>query len=427
MNTTCLYTSVSGTIQAPPSKSSMQRAVACAMLAEGTSIIRNPAFCDDAKAALGIAAAYGARIDFSNDAISLTGSPVFACQKKSELHSESLTISCGESGLSMRMFAPISALLDQPIKLLGQGSLLKRSMSMVERTLTAMGVLCTSDKGFPPLSVHGPLVSGIYKVDASASSQFLTGLIMALPMLSGNSLLHVNNLVSKGYLDLTLATMRLFNVNVENKKNYEEFEIQGDQRYHSATMTVEGDWSGAAFLLAAAALGAKEAPLRIEQLQPDSPQPDRALLTVLHEVGADVVSEHDAVSVASNELRAFDFDATDCPDLFPPLAVLAAGCHGISRIHGTQRLAGKESNRALTIQETLGTLGARITLEDNDMVIEGGGLHGGTINAHQDHRIAMMAAAASLVAREPVTIMGSECVAKSWPGFFTDFASICNI
>lgn len=427
MNTTCLYTSVSGIISAPPSKSSMQRAVACAMLADGISLIRNPAFCDDARAAMGIASAFGAGAELSNDSVQISGSPLFKNRTTMSENAGSLEVSCGESGLSMRMFAPISALLSRPVRLVAHGSLTRRSMVMVQEALNAMGVSCDSADGLPPLTVKGPLLPGIYHIDAGASSQFLTGLLMALPLLAGDSVLRVSNPVSTGYLDLTVATMGLFSVKVEHINNYSRFEIPGGQRYVPATMSVEGDWSGAAFLLAAAALGAKERPLRIENLQPASSQPDRAILTVLEAVGADVVAEPNAVSVRSNDLRPFDFDAADCPDLFPPLAVLAAACHGTSRIHGTRRLAGKESNRALTIQDTLGTLGARIHLEDDDMIIEGSRLHGGAVDAHQDHRIAMMAAVASLAAGEPVIIMGSECVAKSWPGFFTDFASISDI
>lgn len=427
MNTTCLYTSVSGIINAPPSKSSMQRAVACAMLADGISVIRNPAFCDDARAAMGIASAFRAGAELSNDSVQISGSPLFKNRNQPSANASPLEVSCGESGLSMRMFAPISALLSQPVRLVAHGSLTKRSMVMVQEALNAMGVSCESANGLPPLTVKGPLDPGIYHIDAGASSQFLTGLLMALPLLSGDSVLRVSNPVSTGYLDLTMATMGLFSVKVKLVNNYSQFEIPGGQRYLPTIMAVEGDWSGAAFLLAAAALGAKDRPLRVDQLQPASSQPDRAILTVLDAVGADVVVEPNAVSVRSKDLRSFDFDATDCPDLFPPLAVLATACRGTSRIHGTQRLSGKESNRALSIQDTLGTLGARIRLEDDDMIIEGGPLHGGAVDANQDHRIAMMAAVASLAAGEPVIIMGSECVAKSWPGFFTDFASISDI
>jgi len=427
MNTTCLFTSVSGIISAPPSKSSMQRAVACAMLADGVSVIRNPAFCDDARAAMGIAAAFGAGAELSNDSVQISGSPLFKNRNTMSANADPLEVSCGESGLSMRMFAPISALLSRPVHLAARGSLMKRSMIMVQEALRAMGVSCDSAGGLPPLTVKGPLAPGRYHIDAGASSQFLTGLLMALPLLAGDSVLQVSNPVSTGYLDLTAATMELFSVKVALTNNYSRFEIPGGQRYEPAVMSVEGDWSGAAFLLAAAALGAKDRPLRVEQIQPASSQPDRAILTVLEAVGADVVAEPNAVSVRSKDLRPFDFDATDCPDLFPPLAVLAAACRGTSRIHGTPRLAGKESNRALTIQNTLGALGARIRLEDDDMIINGGRLHGGAVDAHQDHRIAMMAAVASLAAGEPVIITGSECVAKSWPGFFTDFASISDI
>jgi 3-phosphoshikimate 1-carboxyvinyltransferase len=266
---------------------------------------------------------------------------------------------------------------------------------------------------------------GPVSIDAGESSQLLTGLLIALPLASENSEINVAHAVSKGYLDLTIDTCAAFGVRIEKNHDYSGFSIQGKQHYRSGEFHVEGDWSGAAFLVVAAAIATGNDELEISGLRTDSSQPDKAVLTAARMAGAAIRIGKENVYVKKGSPRAFEFDATDCPDLFPPLAVLAAACPGTSILRGIHRLAGKESDRAASLKTCLESLGVCVTFDGDSMLVHGGNLSGGIIDSSGDHRIAMAAAVAALAAAGPVTILGSECVAKSWPGFFGDLASIC--
>jgi 3-phosphoshikimate 1-carboxyvinyltransferase len=233
--------------------------------------------------------------------------------------------------------------------------------------------------------------------------------------------IRVNNLKSKPYIDLTLSVMRSFDMPVPEVINYERFIFhtgKKDAEQELIKYAVEGDWSGAAFLIVA---GAISGDLSITGLQSLSVQADKAILQALEAAGGKFVFEEDELNIFSSPLKAFSFDATECPDLFPPLAVLASYASGRSVIKGTSRLAHKESNRALTLQEEFGKLGIRITLAEDEMYIEGGTpLSGGQTHSHHDHRIAMAMAVAALGATGPVTVADAEAINKSYPAFYTD-------
>ena len=413
---------IAGSIDAPASKSSMQRAVACATMAEGRSRLKSGELCADSSAALGLAASLGAAVSFDAEAIAIVGSARFG--SSSGDFSGELELDCGESGLCMRMFSPIAAILNGRAKLLGRGSLAKRPMGMVEEPLRALGAECRSSAGFPPLFVRGPLRGGAIDIDAGESSQLLTGLLVALPLASEDSELRVNDAVSRGYLDLTIDTCAAFGVAIERDSSFSRFFIQGGQRYRATDFSVEGDWSGAAFLVVAAAIAAGPEGLEIGGLRMESSQPDKAVLRAASAAGAPIGGHEAGLHIGRARLQAFEFDATDCPDLFPPLAALAAACGGSSSIKGVHRLKGKESDRAASIAAMLGALGVSVSFEEDWMRIQGGAIHGGTIDACGDHRIAMAAAVAALAAEGPVTILGAECVSKSWPSFFDDLDSV---
>ncbi|MHB0898392.1 MAG: 3-phosphoshikimate 1-carboxyvinyltransferase [Spirochaetales bacterium] len=423
---------IAGSIDAPASKSSMQRAVACATMAEGRSRLKSGELCADSSAALGLAASLGAAVSFDAEAIAIVGSARFG--SSSGDFSGELELDCGESGLCMRMFSPIAAILNGRAKLLGRGSLAKRPMGMVEEPLRALGAECRSTAGFPPLFVRGPLRGGAIDIDASESSQLLTGLLVALPLAPEDSELRVSNAVSKGYLDLTIDTCAAFGVAIERDPSFSRFFIQGGQRYRATDFPVEGDWSGAAFLVVAAAIAAGPEGLEIGGLRMESSQPDKAVLRAATAAGAPIGGHGAGLHIGrarlgarlQARLQAFEFDATDCPDLFPPLAALAAACVGVSGIKGVHRLKGKESDRAASIESMLGALGVPVSFEKDWMRIHGGVIHGGTIDACGDHRIAMAAAVAALAAEGPVTILGAECVSKSWPSFFDDLDSVSH-
>ena len=425
----CAPASVGGAVRAPASKSSMQRALVCAALAEGRSELSNPSYCADAAAALDIVEALGAVCEREEGTLSVEGgilspsSPL--ARSGAEAEARSFRLSCGESGLLMRMFAPIAALSPGAVELVGEGSLASRPVSMIEGPLAALGVSCQTKGGLPPVRLRGPLSGGRATVDATSSSQFLTGLLMALPLAARDSVLDVPRLVSRGYIDLTLETMRAFGVVAERDGDYSRFDIRGGQSYRPTSFDVEGDWSGAAFLLVAGAIAAQEK-LTVEGLSAASTQPDRAVIRALEAAGAGIVQEKNSVVVSRRSLRAFEFDATDCPDLFPPLVALAAACDGISILRGASRLRNKESDRASSLAEGFSRLGVSVEVEGDLMRVRGGMIRGGAVDAHNDHRIAMATAVAALASSEGVEIEGPECVKKSWPEFFEDLGSIAR-
>ncbi len=412
----------------------MQRAIACATMARGMSVLESGELCADSESALRIARDLAASVRMEGKTIRMEGSPLFAGEPggtggrgmKGFAPGGTLELDCGESGLCMRMFSPIAALLGADTRLIGRGSLSGRPMGLVESPLRALGAECSTTGGFAPIMIRGPLRGGKASIDAGESSQLLTGLLIALPLAAGDSELRVARAVSRGYLDLTIDTCSAFGVSIERNDDFSMFSIRGGQSYKPARFLVEGDWSGAAFLIVAAAVAAVGERLEIRGLQSASSQPDKAILEAVRAAGAAVSAEGDVLSVGRDRLEAFGFDATDCPDLFPPLAALAASCGGKSAIRGVQRLKGKESDRGASLVAMLGALGVEAGIDGETMIIEGGRIRGGTVDACGDHRIAMAAAISALGAEREVVIAGSECVAKSWPGFFPDLASICH-
>jgi 3-phosphoshikimate 1-carboxyvinyltransferase len=407
----CLEPSaIKGTLKAPASKSMTQRAIAAALLADGQSIIHNPSYCDDSLAAMSIAVGLGARVEPQVNELKINGSAVLKEPK----------LNCGESGLAIRMFSPIAALYPAEIKMVGANSLKKRPMFMIEEALNQLGVKCTSSGGFIPLTIEGPIVGGYCEIDGSVSSQLLTGLLMALPLAAGNSEIRVNNLKSKPYIDMTIQILKSFGISVENR-DYSLFRIQGNQKYIPHSYTVEGDWSGGAFLLVAGAINGQ---LCVRGLRSDSMQSDKLIVNALENAGAHIISGENQIEITRSELKAFEFDATESPDLFPPLVALASYCEGISTIKGVSRLIYKESDRAKALQEEFSKMGIKIEINDDLMFVIGGKPQGARVESHDDHRIAMAIAVASLGATAKVSIRDSQCVAKSYPGFFDDLRRV---
>jgi 3-phosphoshikimate 1-carboxyvinyltransferase len=401
---------VEGKIKAPSSKSMTQRAIAAAMLAEGQSTIINPSYCDDSLAAMSIAVGLGGKVEPGPDELKITG-----CGELKETK-----LNCGESGLAIRMFSPIAALFPAEITMSGGGSLKKRPMSMIEEALKQLGVKCKSSGGFLPLTIHGPIRGGKLEIDGSVSSQLLTGLLIALPLASKDSDIKVNNLKSRPYIDMTLQILKDFGISVQNN-DYCNFHIGGNQSFKARRYQVESDWSGGAFLLVAAAINGH---LEIEGLSSGSKQSDMAVLNALRNAGAIIKITENKIEVSKSEMKGFDFDATESPDLFPPLVALASYCKGESRIKGVSRLEHKESNRAAALKNEFGKMKIMIEINDDLMLIKGGEVHGAKVFSHDDHRIAMAVSVAALGATGNVYIKDSQCVAKSYPGFFDDLRHI---
>jgi 3-phosphoshikimate 1-carboxyvinyltransferase len=418
---------ISGIVQAPASKSSMQRACAAALLRKGTSIIKNPGHSNDDKAAIDIIQKLGAELIIPARMTQSGGNneeparPAGGLIIKSEgINPIASEINCGESGLGIRMFTPIVALSDKEIVITGEGSLLKRPMNFFDNFFPKLGVSIQSNHGKLPLKIKGPLQPKNIEVDGSLSSQFITGLLLAYSVADAKNVsIKVSNLTSKPYVDLTIRVMKQFGLNVPENRNYKEFYFSAetpDSRLPTHEYTVEADWSGAAFLLVT---GAIAGPITIRGLDLGSTQADKAIVDVLMSANAAIAMEAKGIKIRPAEMKAFEFDATDSPDLFPPLVALAAYCNGISRIKGVNRLIHKESNRAATLQAEFEKMGLKIELNSDEMIIHGGkGLKGATIHSHHDHRIAMACAVAALKADGETTIEEAQAVNKSYPDFF---------
>ncbi len=398
---------VAGKITPPCSKSYAQRALAAALLAEGESTLRNIEFCKDTQSALGCIESLGAKVRRADEhTLCVTGG----------LSPQSDTLLVGESGLAARLFTPIASLCDRPVVIAGEGTLLHRPMDMMIAPLRRLGVDVRDGGGRLPIEVCGPIRGGEIDVDGSVSSQFITGLLLALPLASEDTTLHVEHAVSRPYLDMTVDTARHFGVSILHN-DYSEFFIEGGQRYEPADFPIEGDWSAAAIMLVAGAVAGE---VTLDNLSLLSKQADVAVCDALVRAGASVVSDDRSITVARRRLSAFEFDATDCPDLFPALVALAAAAEGESVIVGTSRLEHKESNRAETLRNEYAKLGIEIDIDtDNVMRVRGGAVRSGvaTESCH-DHRMAMSLAVSALRCDGEIIVRDAECVAKSYPEFF---------
>lgn len=414
MDKTVSLGSVNGTITPPSSKSYAQRAIALALLAEGRTTLRNIEFCKDTRSAISCIEALGAKVSYLDEStITIDGG----------LHPVTDTLMVGESGLATRLFTPIASLNSTPICIKGEGTLLHRPMMMMIEPLRRLGVEVRDGGGHLPIEVKGPIHGGNIEVDGSFSSQFITGLLLALPLAKEDTTLHVRSAVSTPYIDMTIDTAKRFGVEImHHEGDYSEFYIEGGQKYTPADLAIEGDWSGASTMLVAGAISGR---VTVKNLSTLSKQADTAICRALERAGAGIIIEGDSITVTKRRLRSFTFDATNSPDLFPALAALAAAAHGQSTIIGTQRLLHKESDRAETIRQEYEKLGIEVDIsEENVMKIRGGEIHPATVFSHNDHRIAMSLAVSALRCKGDVTIENAECVEKSYPTFFEDLESI---
>ena len=415
---------ISGNIYAPASKSSMQRACAAALLSNGETIITNAGKSNDDLAALNVIQKLGAVVTpLSNNKLLIKGRD-FALNSSPNRRGLERVINCGESGLGLRMFAPIAALSDHEIILNGSGSLLQRPMHFFDEIFPQLGISIKSNNGKLRIKIKGPLLPQNISIDGSLSSQFLTGLLMAYAKACKVPVsIKVENLKSKPYIDLTLHVLRHFGWHVENR-DYKEFFFDPIHNSQLATRTyiVECDWSSASFLLVAGAIAGN---ISVEGLDIESAQADKAIIKALKIAGAEISFSGNKISIHANKLVGFDFDATDCPDLFPPLVALAAYCKGTTIIKGVNRLAHKESNRALTLKNEFEKMGVTILLQNDVMVVEGKKKPvGATVHSHHDHRIAMACAVAALQAEGETIILEAEAINKSYPDFYYHLKSL---
>ncbi len=413
MNLVAHPSALSGQVQAPASKSHMQRLLAAALLARGESWIRNPSDAADCLAAAETAAGLGADIEIGPDALRIQGG----------LTPRTDRLPIGESGLGIRLFSPIAALSDHPLTLEAEGTLLERPMQPIADTLAPLGVQVTLHNGCPPITLQGPLQGGEISLDGALSSQFLTGLLMALPMATSDSTVHVKGLQSRPYVDMTMEVMSSAGIALQHE-DYGRFNIPGGQAYQPFDQTVAGDWSAGAFLLILAAL-CGDPFLEVDGLGNHPTQADQAVTGALLMSGAKLMRTETGIRVDRGRRKGFRFDATHCPDLFPPLAAYAAFCKGKTTITGLHRLRHKESDRGLAIKEEFAKAGVDVQLDaENDAVIVSPGrIQPAVLNGRGDHRMVMAAAVLGL-AGAPIEIEGVEAVAKSYPAFFDALSEV---
>ncbi|MGM9736124.1 MAG: 3-phosphoshikimate 1-carboxyvinyltransferase [Candidatus Cryptobacteroides sp.] len=447
----------------PASKSYAQRAIIAAALAEGVSHLRGYSPCGDNEAALAVARELGAEVEVNGTEITIKG----IAASPGCLHKEEIFV--GESGLLTRMMMPVLAqLADVEVRVNGEKTLLKRPLTGAAEIMEAVGASVRNLNGEEdgaqvkvPLAVKGPLSSGKADVSGKNGSQLVSGLLMALPFCERNSTLVVHDPKSIPYMFITMEVLKKFGIKMSNEmlggRDFLEsdgdwslctelvFKMKGGQRFKAADIDLEGDWSAAAnFLVAGAVFGKAE----IDGLDTTSLQADLSIMDILMDAGASLSQtdgDRGRITVQRAPLTSFEADASNCPDLFPIISVLAAFCEGTSRLAGVGRLANKESDRAGAIMEMLAKLGVKASIEGDVMSIEGhslarrlvcsqasGGtdcalLKGGQFTSHHDHRMVMALKVASLGADSPIVIDDTECVGKSFPQFQDTFGRMLSV
>ncbi|MBD5560017.1 MAG: 3-phosphoshikimate 1-carboxyvinyltransferase [Clostridia bacterium] len=399
-----------GTVRMQPSKSVLHRALICAALAPGESELLNFAWSDD------IQATARCLEDLGMCHISVSGS---VCTVQGGLNEPGRPeLDCGESGSTVRFLLPL-ALDGSERTFVGRGRLMQRPFAPYADICREQDIRFEHEGD--RITVCGSLLPGTFSLPGDISSQFITGLLLALPRLEEPSAIELETpLESAGYVEITRSVQELFGVSTE--AHGDSFRIGAPQSYRPAQLAVEGDYSHATFFAVAAALAGK---LEIAGLNPDSVQGDRAVFELLSRIGADLDWNGQTVTVTKGDLQPFDMDVSQIPDAVPALSVLAAGINGTSHIRNAGRVRLKESDRLQAMAEELARLGVNVEQGEDSLTVHGTGrLRGGDVETHGDHRVAMALAVASLLADEPVVIHNAEVVAKSGPQFFREWEII---
>lgn len=402
---------IGGQIAAISSKSAVHRLLICAALAEKPTKIVCTDRSEDIDATVRCLDALGAKIEELPDG--------FLVRPIRQAATEA-TLDCGESGSTLRFLLPIVAAIGTDATFVLHGRLPERPLSPLWELLSEKGISLTRPSK-NTVRMQGKLAPGTYPIAGNVSSQFITGLLFALPLLEGESeIMLTSEPQSAAYLDLTLRALCAFGVVPEARERGWHFPKKST--YSSPeNVTVEGDWSNAAFWLCA---GAVCRPMTVTGLPVDSAQGDRQITDLLRRFGAEVEIEGDRITVRPAPLHGIDIDASQIPDLVPPLALVAACAEGKSRIFGAERLKIKESDRLQSVFDAISALGGEIKMRPDGLDIVGGKLHGGQIDSQNDHRIAMMAAIASTVCDGNLTLKGAQAVKKSYPRFWSDFEKL---
>ena len=419
-----LPTKLQGTVVAPSSKSMGHREIICAGLAAGTSIIDNISMSKDIEATMRCLKAINVAVDEIPSMIegrkalqiSGTGHPLAAAD----------SVDCGESGSTLRFFLPLGANLNCPLTFTGHGKLVSRPLQAYYDIFDEKFIQYFNDNGNLPVTVNGRLTPGTYKLPGDVSSQFVSGLLFALPMLNADSVIEITSpLESSAYVDMTINCLAKFGIQIENEGGmHRRYLVKGKQHYQAQDSQVEGDWSQAAFWTVGGSLGTS---ITCEGVNVNSLQGDQAVVGIMERMGAAIKQDANSITVNGGATKATMIDAANCPDIIPVLTVLAAVSEGTTKIINAGRLRIKECDRLAAMTSELNKMGAAITEEPEGLTIIGKpeGLKGGvTVDAWNDHRIAMSLAIAAQKCREPIILTGAESVAKSYPTFWEDYKSV---
>ena len=408
-----------GSVKIPPSKSMAHRAIICAALSDGICRIDNIDYSDDIIATINAMNSLGATIEKHDDYIEVVG-----IYKNINKIKENRIIDCNESGSTLRFLVPISLLFKGSNKFIGKGNLGKRPLTTYYNIFNNQGIKYSYEENNLNLVVDGELKPGVFEVEGNISSQFITGLLFALPLLNGDSKITITKeMESKGYIDLTLKAISDFGIEIINN-NYSEFIIKGNQKYNARNYRVEGDYSQAAFFLCADGLGNN---VVCRDLDLNSLQGDKEIIDILERMNVVFNANEIGLSGEVNgELISTVIDGSQCPDIIPVLSAASALSKGTTEIINAGRLRIKECDRLSAVTSELKKLGAQIIEKEDGLVITGvEKLQGGVeVWSHKDHRIAMTLAIASTMCKKPIIIKDYECVAKSYPSFFEDFKAL---
>ncbi len=406
---------LNGTVIAPPSKSDAHRAIICAALSRGVCRVAPVAYSNDIKATIACIRALGARVECCESEVIVDGSGMFKVDKA--------VLDCGESGSTLRFLIPVAAAGGVNSEFIGRGRLPERPIGVYLDALPKAGVEMDTSGGLP-LKLGGVLNPGVFELDGNISSQFISGLLFALPLLDGDSeIVLTSPLESVGYIDMTVLCMNRFGVSVE--RTARGWLVRGNQKYTPADYRIEGDWSQAAFFMTAAALSGE---VTVQGVMKNSAQGDREISELLRRFGASVSQTNDSVTVKGSDLKATDIDARNIPDLVPILAVAASFSEGKTRIMNAERLRIKESDRLKTTAEMLSALGVSVEEKPDGLIIRGQSrLKSGLVQGYNDHRIVMAASVAALRADGGVTITDGESINKSYPNYFEEYKRLGGI
>lgn len=403
-----------GSIRVPSSKSMTHRALTLSAISNGVSIIKNPLTAEDTDATERVLVNLGIKIDKKDDEWQVTGG---------ELHSSKNPLDCGESGTTLRIMTAVSSLVKGESTLIGGSSLSKRPIGPLIDALKMLGVDASCHFGYPPAKIHssGVIRGGKAIIPGNISSQFISALLIISPLSQKPIIIDVTtSLESKPYVSMTLSAMKNFGVTCQASSNLRYFETPLNT-YKPSKIDVEGDWSSAAYMLAAGALSGE---VYVTGLSMDSGQSDSSILDILKLMGAEVNFSNDFVKANKSSLLSVNYDLSDCPDLFPIVSALCAAAKGTSKLTGLERLRLKESDRLEAMINGLMKMGVEIKTNSNYCLIKGGEVKGADLYCYNDHRIVMAFATLSLVGKGETTIQNAESVNKSYPNFWTDFRKL---